>query len=130
MNVAEKLHVTPGSQAYRKHFSELAHVIRDPEWLASELFSEGLISHEALDEAITVIGISCVHKARKVLCHFKGNLAIHPEYFQLFITILKKEKSLHWLANRIEATYSKLMCYFLRCSVCIYLFYISMLQGK
>ncbi len=105
---SEKLHHPAGVQAYRKHFSELAQVIKDPEWLAAELFSENLISYEALDEVITVSGVSRVQKARKLLCHFKGNLGTNPECFPLFMTILKKEKSLHWLANRIEATYSKL----------------------
>ena len=78
-----KVYVTPELQAYRKHFSELAVTVRDPEWLASELFSEGMISHEALDDTVTVIRVSCTNK----LCHFKGRLADHPEYFQQFLAI-------------------------------------------
>ena len=103
-----KVYVTPELQAYRKHFSELAVAVRDPEWLASELFSEGMISHEALDDTVTAIGVSCTNKARKLLCHFKGKLADHPEYFQQFLAILRKERPFHWLVNRIEATHSKL----------------------
>ena len=57
-----KVYVTPELQAYRKHFGELAVAVRDPEWLASELFSEGMISHEALDDTVTVIRVSCTNK--------------------------------------------------------------------
>ncbi len=106
--MAAKIHTPPECQAYRKHFSELSHSVRNPEWLASELFSEGLVSFEALDEAVTVVGVSCIQKTRKVLCHFKKKLADHPEAFHQFIAILRKERSLQWLANRVEATYSEL----------------------
>ena len=43
------------SQAFRKHFGELCHAISDPEWLASELFSKGMISNDALDDTITTM---------------------------------------------------------------------------
>lgn len=95
------------SQAFRKHFGELSHAISDPEWLASELFSEGMISNNALDEVITVMCVSKAHKTRRVLCHFKRTLAGNPECFQKFISTLKSERSLDWIANRVEATYSK-----------------------
>ena len=95
------------SQAFRKHFSELCIAISDPEWLASELFSMDMISNDALDEAVTVMGVSRTHRTRRVLCHFKGSLASNPEYFQKFISTLKSAKHLEWIANRMEATYSK-----------------------
>lgn len=94
------------SQAFRKHFGELCHAIRDPEWLASELFSNDMISNDALDDAITTMGISRTHKARRLLCHFKGTLSANPDYFQKFISTLKSAKHLDWIANRVEATYS------------------------
>ena len=97
------------SQAFRKHFSELCIVIGDPEWLASELFSMDMISNDALDEAVTVMGVSRTHKTRRVLCHFKGSLASNPEYFQKFIATLKSSKHLDWIANRVEATYGRLI---------------------
>ena len=96
------------SQAFRKHFGELSHAIRDPEWLASELFSEGMISNDALDDAITVVGVSVTNKTRRLLCHFKRMLAGDPGYFHKFISILKSAKHLDWISNRVEATYSEL----------------------
>ena len=95
------------SQAFRKHFGELSHAVSDPEWLASELFSQSMISNEALDAAITTMGVSRTHRTRRVLCHFKRTLAGNPECFQKFISILKAAKHLDWIANRVEATYSK-----------------------
>lgn len=105
--MTEKLHTPPEILAYRKHFSELSHAVREPAWLASELFSEGLISFEAMDEAVSVRGVSCIQRTRQVLCHFKKTLADQPEVFHQFLSIVRKERSLQWLANRIEATYSE-----------------------
>ena len=95
------------SQAFRKHFGELSHAIRDPEWLAGELYSESMISSDALDDTITTMGVSAAHKMRRLLCQFKRTLAGNPDCFHKFISILKSEKSLSWIANRVEATYSK-----------------------
>ena len=95
------------SQAFRKHFGELSHAIRDPEWLAGELYSESMISSDALDGTITTMGVSAAHKMRRLLCQFKRTLAGNPECFHKFISILKSEKSLNWIANRVEAAYSK-----------------------
>lgn len=76
--MTDKVTIRPESQAYCKHFNELALSIRNPEWLASELFSECMISEEVLDDVVTTVGISCTKKVRQLLCHFKSTLADHP----------------------------------------------------
>lgn len=105
-------HDTAESEAVRKHFGELALVLRDTEWLASELYSGSMITFETLDDVVTTVGVSCIHKARNLLCALQRSLAgqqpsERADCFKRFLAILKKEQSLHWLANRIEATYSK-----------------------
>lgn len=93
------------SQAFRKHFGELCHAISDPEWLASELFSKGMISNDALDDTITTMGISRTYKTRRLLCHFMGTLSSNPECFQKFISTLKSSKHLEWIGNKVLAAY-------------------------
>ena len=94
-------------QVFREHFGELSQAISDPEWLASALFSEGLISNEALDDAINAMGVSRTHRTRTVLWHFERTLAGKPG-FQKLVSTLKSAKHLEWIANRVEATYSNI----------------------
>jgi hypothetical protein len=96
-------------QAFREHFGELSQAISDPEWLASRLFSEGLISDEALDDAITAMGVSRTYRTRRVLWHFERTLAGKPESFQILVSTLKSAKHLEWIANRVETSYSNIM---------------------
>lgn len=95
------------SQAFRKHFSELSHDINDPEWLAAELFSEEMISDDTLDAVMTTTGVPAAYKTKRLLCQFKRTLAGNPGCFQRFLSILMCNKSLSWIANRVDATYSK-----------------------
>ena len=103
---------TSESEALRKHFSELASLLKDvSEWLATELYSSSMITFESLDDAVTTMGVSSLHKARTLLCVLQRSFAEQPPseqaaYFNRFLEILKKEQALHWLANRVEATYS------------------------
>ena len=95
-------------QAFTEHFGELSQAISDPEWLASALFSEGLISNEALDDAINAMGVSKTNRTRRVLWHFERTLAGKPECFLKLISTLKSAKHLEWIANRVETTYSNI----------------------
>ena len=108
------------SEALRKHFGELALLLRGvSEWLATELYSNSLITFESLDDVVTTVGVSSLHKARTLLCALQRSFAEQrpferADYFQRFLEILKKDQALHWLANRVEATYSKLLlCLFI-----------------
>ena len=104
--VNEKIHITPESETYSKHSSALLEAMKDPAWLASELCSENLITSKAYDDIL-----ASVHKTKSLLDHFKTVVAEHPEHFQPFLAVLKKQRSLHWLVNRMEATYSKFAKY-------------------
>ena len=113
------------SQAFRKHFGELCHAISDPEWLASELFSKGMISNDALDDTITTMGISRTYKTRRLLCHLMGTLSSNPECFQKFISTLKSSKHLEWIGNKVLAAYGNMYIYIIIIvfDLCTYLVY-------
>ena len=105
---------TAEGESLRKHYGELAELLShgDAEWLATELYSSSMITFETLDDTVTTIGVSCRQKARRLLCAVQRSLAGQQaykqgDYFTRFLAILKKEQTLHWLSNRIEATYSK-----------------------
>ena len=100
------------SEALRKHFSELASLLKDvSEWLATELYSSSMITLETLDDVVTTMGVSSLHKARALLCALQRSFAEQPPSeraanFNRFLDILKKEQALHCIGSRVEATYS------------------------
>eukprot|EP00731_Ephydatia_muelleri_P007628 Em0003g1876a len=69
-----------------------------------------MITLETLDDVVTTMGVSSLHKARALLCALQRSFAEQPPSeraanFNRFLDILKKEQALHCIGSRVEATY-------------------------
>ena len=95
-------------QTFQKHFAVLCKRISDPGWLASELYSRDMISHNMRQEA-QLETLSAPTRIRKLLSAVEDQIVTSPaSKFRDFLDILHSEPSLDHLARKLEEAYSKL----------------------
>ena len=93
-------------QAFQSSFAVLSDGISDPGWLAIQLFSRGMISRNARQEA-ELVAISASVRTRKLLSAVEDQIVTSPtSKFRNFLGTLYGEPSLEHLARKLEEAYS------------------------
>ena len=87
-------------------FADLVRVLQDPELLACDLYAEGIVLENALEE-VSIVGITATQKRVKLLSLVKDQLAVYPAKLLEFVHILKKRPPMVEVAQRLERTYCK-----------------------
>ena len=93
-------------EALRQLFADLVRVLQDPELLACDLYAEGVVLENALEE-VSVVGITATQKRVKLLSLVKDQIAVYPDKLLEFVRILKERPPLVEIAQRLERTYCK-----------------------
>ena len=92
-------------QAFLKCFAVLNDGISDPGWLATQLYSNGMISRDMRRE---VEAFSAPMQTRKLLSAVEDQIISSPESkFTDFLDILYSEPSLEHLARKLEQAYGE-----------------------
>ena len=91
-------------EALRQLFADLVRVLQDPELLACDLYAEGVVLENALEE-VNVVGITATQKRMKLLSLVKDQIAVYPAKFNEFVHVLKKQPPMVEIAVRLERTY-------------------------
>ena len=95
-------------QAFQKCFAVLNNGISDPGWLASELYSRGMISSNVRQEA-QLETLAAPTRTHKLLSAVEHQIKTNPtSKFRDFLYILHRDPSLEHLARMLEEACSKL----------------------
>lgn len=97
---------TTALEALRELFGDLVRVLQDPELLACDLYAEGLVLDNALEE-VSVLGITATQKRVKLLSLVNDQIAVNPAKFDALLRIMKKRPPMVEVAERLERKYCK-----------------------
>ena len=92
------------SETFRKCSSDLHKGIQDPESLAWELYSDGVVSETVVDE-VSVLGLSAIQRKTKLLSAVRDAIAVDPTKFQNLLTALQKRPPLKSVAEKLETIF-------------------------
>ena len=97
-------------RVFQKYCAKLASAIRDPVWLASELYSKALISQETRDDVLTTQGTSLRQKVTLLLSCVDNKLTAErkPKHLLRFCDVLEKQRTLKSWARRMRAEYNRM----------------------
>lgn len=93
---------SPEYYAFRIHYHKLVNAIQDPLPLATQLFSQGVIT-SAVKECVSTSGLSRLDKNNKLLCAVEANIQNEPDKFAVILSALKEECSMQSLVESIES---------------------------
>ena len=97
--------VSAASEAFRKCSADLIRGIQDPELLAWELYSDGVISETVVDE-VSVVGLSSVQRKARLLSAIRDQIAVDPAKFQKLLLALRKQPPMKDVADKLETIYN------------------------
>ena len=99
----------PG-RVFQKYYAKLASAIRDPVWLANELYSKALISQETCEDVLTTQGTSMRQKVTFLLNCVDGKLTAErkPKHLLRFCDVLEKQRTLKIWGRRMRAEYNRM----------------------
>lgn len=92
-------------KVFRRQYSELAQAIQQPESLAADLYSKGLISKATQVDIMTNKGYSTEQKAAQLVNEIEAGLETSNkphEHLRKFCTIIKRYPALKPLADRMK----------------------------
>ena len=81
--------------------------ISHPEGLAFELYSQDLISLKVRDETMKIIAQSTCVRASKLVAAVKDQIIANPSVFHKFLSMLRKDPSLVYIADAMADSYRK-----------------------
>ena len=96
----------PAYKAFRKHLADLQTVIRNPEVLAGELYSEDIITEDEHEAACYQYHDRSTRTSNLLLA-VGSQIAVNPGAFDVFLSVLAKRPSMSGLCRRMKDTYSK-----------------------
>ena len=99
----------PAYETFRKHSVDLLTVIRDPEVLAWELFSESVVTLTVVEFANNMMQERGV-RISKLLMAMDSRIAVDPGTFDIFLSVLAKRPSMSDLLERMKDTYGRSHC--------------------
>ena len=100
---------TPEARAFQEHFATLVNAIQDPDALACQLFSKGILSRQVLEE-LQPCGLSNTKKNEKILLSVYNHLVfIDPSKFHVFADVLRQEAYAVELSDKLEASYCEFL---------------------
>ena len=97
----------PAYEAFRKHFADLLTAIQDPEVLASELYTENIIS-TAVRNAAAYVMHGRDARTSNLLIAVESQIKVDPGMFDVFLSVLAKRPSMSVLYGRMKDSYRKL----------------------
>ena len=89
------------SEALRRLYADLVRVLQDPELLACDLYAEGIVPENALEE-VNVVGITATQKRTKLLSFVKDQVGANAARLPEFIEVLKRQPPMVEVAERLE----------------------------
>ena len=93
-------------KVFRKYFSDLRMVIQDPEVLASELYSESVVSSTMVEFTNNMTHEKGV-RTLKLLIAVESQIKVNPGTFNVFLSVLAKQPSMSDLCGRMKDTYGE-----------------------
>ena len=97
--------VSSESEAFRRSLPTLKRAINNPFEVAIDSFSAGVIAAKVLEQVS--MPMPTTQKAGVLLSIVNHSVAIRPEVFHQFVTILKKYPYLQDIATQVEHNFSK-----------------------
>jgi len=98
---------SPELRVFKRYFSKLAAAIVHPERLASELYSQDIVSKEVLNETVHIMGPSAYSRTVKLLSAVECPIELNPGTFHTFVSVLRGDSSLVYLADAMSDEYRK-----------------------
>ena len=92
------------AEAFRKCSADLLIGIQNPELLAWQLYSDGVVSETVADE-VSVVGLSAVQRKTRLLSAVRDQIAVNPTKFQNLLLALRKQPPLKDVADKLESVY-------------------------
>lgn len=96
---------SPEQRVFRLNFSKL--VASVPPSMATEFYSNDLISRELHKAVVDTTGLSESQKVTKVLLAVEGQMVVNPSIFHKFVTVMRADTSLVHIADALSDQYSK-----------------------
>ena len=86
---------------FQKHYDDLVTMIQScPHVITNKLFTRRIVSAETLNQVITGQE-STLKKASILLCDVRNHLTVNPEKLIEFVDLLKQERSLDFLTEKM-----------------------------
>ena len=98
---------SPELRVFKRYFSKLAAAIVHPERLANELYSQDIVSKEVRNETMHIMGQSVYTRSTKFLSAVECTIELNPGTFHTFVSVLRGDSSLVYLADAISDEYRK-----------------------
>ena len=96
----------PAYETFRKHSADLLTIIQDPEVLAWELYAQNIISPSVRD-AVNNVMHERGQRTSNLLGAVDSRIAVDPDAFDVFLSVLAKRPSMIDLWGRMKETYGK-----------------------
>ena len=96
----------PAYETFRKHSADLLKVIQDPEVLAWELYSKGVVSSTMVEFANNMTHGRGT-RTSNLLMAIGSQIVVDPGAFDVFLSVLAKRPSMSDLCGRMKDAYGK-----------------------
>ena len=96
---------SPELRVFKLYFSKLVNSI--PPSLATEFYSNDLISQEVHKAVVDTTGLSDSQKVTKLLLAVEDQIAVNPSIFHKILSVLRADPPLVYLADALSDQYSK-----------------------
>ena len=103
---ASPKYCSPELRVFRLNFSKLVNSI--PPWLATEFYSNDLISRELHKAVVGTTGLPESQKVTKVLLAVEDQIVVNPSILHTFLSVVRADPSLVYLADALSDQYRKL----------------------
>ncbi len=90
--------------AFRHHSSDLITVLQNPEVLAWQLYSHGVVSNTVVDE-VCLPNLAPVYRKARLLTAVRDQIVVDSTSFGSLLLVLKMQPYLASIAQRLEQTY-------------------------
>ncbi len=90
--------------AFRHHSSDLITVVQNPEVLAWQLYSHGVVSNTVVDE-VCLPNLAPVYRKARLLTAVRDQIVVDSASFGSLLLVLKMQPYLASIAQRLEQTY-------------------------
>jgi len=97
---------TVEAKTVRKHYADLTLAIQDPNRLAAQLYSDGVIARGVLDSTLAS-GSTRFDRSMYLLQVVSDQITADPKIYHDFVAILRKDSSLQTTADLMNTTYGK-----------------------
>ena len=93
---------TPEYRIFREHYSRLYNAVQDPLSLATQLFSQGIIT-SVVKEQISVPTLTRLEKNNALLSAVEVQVRTSPSMYHTFLSALKEDPSMQSLMESMKS---------------------------